>query len=79
MRIIGYYNEYGYRIFDCDKVEDIHTAGNSPWESTAVVSLDKAVCLDIVKSYCQDTLKEMAREKQAKIVGIEYEESDCPE
>ena len=45
MKLIGYYNEYGYEITDVDNNEVIYSAENSPYDSQQGVSLDKALPL----------------------------------
>lgn len=76
-QIIGYYNELEYRVtllIDGDPQEDLYTAGNSPYDSQQSVSAEDGVGLETMKIFCERTSKEMAREEEAKFLGVEYEE-----
>jgi hypothetical protein len=82
MRIIGYYNELGYRVALVDDngqtVEDLYIAGNSPDDSSyTTTDLEEALSLDTIKDFCKTTSKEIAEEKGVEFVGTEYE--DMPE
>jgi len=79
MKLIGYYNEYGYRIKEVGG-ETLYEAGNSPYESSSVVSLDKAISLSQVELFCQWTGQDMANEIEGEWMGAEYEvleDCDC--
>ncbi len=73
-RLIGYYNEYGYFIMDLNTNEELYNAGNSPFDSTSILPMDKGVGLDAVKEFCESTGKEMADELSGKFLGCEYVE-----
>jgi len=74
MVLAGYYNEYGYYIFDIENNYELYSAGNSPWDSQQNVGIDDALPLNMVKDFCQSTLQEMAEELDANNAGIEYED-----
>lgn len=66
MKIIGYYNEHGYRIVAVDDTgqisQELYTAGNCPVESTAVVSSKEALPLETLREFCAQTGIEVAAE-----------------
>jgi hypothetical protein len=68
-QVIGYYNGLEYRV-EIDGKEVYH-AGNSPFESQTFVREDDGVGLRIMRSYCIQTAKEIAKENNAKYVGVE--------
>ena len=73
-QIIGYYNADGYRITDPKSGEDLYTAGNSPFDSTAVVERAEGLSLDQIRAACERTGLSMAHELKAKFIGAEEEE-----
>lgn len=78
MKLIGYYNERGYRI-ESDNPEDatIYQAGNHALESTQDATGTKfQLPLKVIKKFCIQTGKEIAKEKNAKFIGVEYEETE---
>jgi len=77
--IIGYYNEYGYRIVEGDK--EVYTAGNCNFDSTTIVDPDDSLAhsLSQIRKNCKKTCKEIVSERGGKFAGIEYEESDMTE
>ena len=71
MRLMGFYNEYGYNITDIDTGLDLYHAGNSPFESTDVIP--SGLSLKKIKKMCNNTGKEMARENNCEWIGVEVE------
>jgi hypothetical protein len=69
-KVIGYYNELEYRI-ELDGKE-IYTAGNSPFDSQQYTSKENGVGLIKMKQYCEVTAKDLAKEHNANLIGIEY-------
>lgn len=78
-KLIGYYNEYGYRIEDNLDGEELYIAGNNPFESSSVVELENGLPLDKIKEYCERTGQDMAEELKAEWLGAEYEEIEFGE
>ncbi len=80
MKLIGYYNEYGYEITDVDNLNSfenvVYSAGNSPNDSQQEVGLDNnPLSLEAIKVLCKITLKDMAEERKVEIIGVEYQET----
>jgi len=77
-KLIGFYNEYGYRIEDNLDGAVLYTAGNNPLESSSVVSLNDGLPMKTIKEYCGRTGLEMAEEIGGEWIGAEYETwEDC--
>ena len=79
MKLIGYYNEQGYRIVNVDNGETLYSAGNHPHDSQQCVSLKEGLSLKHIKLFCVLILEEMVGEKRAEgftveVAGFEYEE-----
>jgi hypothetical protein len=71
-KIIGYYNKYGYRIQVIDG-DELYVAGNNKYDSTqGAESLEDAIPLDKLKEYCEQSGNEIAKERNAIFVGIEF-------
>ena len=67
--LLGFYNRFGYNIHETDHdgkltgKEPLYEAGNSPYDSTLVVSLDRAhETLGTLRKWCVRTGKELAIE-----------------
>ena len=73
MKLMGFYNEYGYRIMNENEVE-LYSAGNNPYDSQQMANLDIALPLTIIKDFCETTINDLSEEFEADIVGIEYDE-----
>jgi len=76
MIITGYYNEHGYQI-ETDNLSDciLYYASNHALDSQQDgTGTQHQLPLEIIKDYCEQTAKEIAREKHAKFNGIEYTE-----
>ena len=77
-KVIGYYNEYEYRV-EVDE-QEVYQAGNSPHDSQ-VYSRDLAnfetLPLETMRKYCEQTSKEIAKEQGAKYIGVDYLEDDA--
>ena len=54
--------------------EQIYEAGNSPFDAQAFVDAEDGVGLAKMKEYCEKTTKEIAKERNAKYIGIQYQE-----
>ena len=79
MKLIGYYNEQGYRIANVETGETLYSAGNHPKDSQQCVSLKEGLSLKHIKLFCVLTLEEMASEHaetgvMGEVAGFEYEE-----
>jgi hypothetical protein len=66
---IGYYNALEYYVMLDGKV--VYSAGNSPFDSQFYTSEYNGVGLKTMRSYCIQTTKEIAKENNAKYVGVE--------
>jgi len=78
MKITGYYNEFGYQI-ESDNLHDciIYRAGNHALDSQQDgTGTNQQLDLDTIKNFCEQTGKEMAQERNAEFVGVEYLEED---
>lgn len=94
-RVWGEYDKYGYRIFSyrhtavpAGLVEEtgelgeelVYTAGNSPWESTAVLrgeGLRDALPLAQIAAHCERTTRETAVDEGLAYGGVvEVNEDD---
>lgn len=78
MKLHGYYDEYEYTIYN-EGGEEVYRAGNSPYESQTVVSLDYAVSLLDMKNYCTITGTGMAEDMGDEWIGCEYMDSGIGE
>ncbi len=67
MKLIGYYDDYGYRIEDDDNGTVLYEAGNNPLESTSHVI--NGLPVETLKRYCKQTGQEMAEELGAEWLG----------
>jgi hypothetical protein len=74
MRLIGYYNERQYQIFDLDSNFE-YCAGNSKFDSQGFLEPDNpdAVSLENMRDYCTVTLDNLCIEHKAENLGISYE------
>ena len=72
LKVIGRYNERKYEIEVGGEV--VYTAGNSPYDSQ--VYTERGVGLDTMRRYCEQTAKDIAKERKAKFLGCEYMEAD---
>ena len=78
MRITGYYNESGYQI-ESDNPADaiIYRAGNHALESQQDgTGTEHQLSLDVISNFCKQTARDIADDKDAEFVGIEYLESE---
>lgn len=64
----GYYNEWGYRIFDING-DEIYNAGNSPHESSGVVARADGLPLTTLREFCNYTGKMIAKDNDGKWLG----------
>lgn len=64
----GYYNEWGYRIFDING-DEIYNAGNSPHESSGVVARADGLPLTTLREFCNYTGKMIAKDNDGKWFG----------
>lgn len=74
MKITGYYNESGYQI-ESDNLADayLYQAGNHRLDSYQDgTGTEFQLSLDEIKSMCEQTGKDIAVEKNAEFVGVEY-------
>jgi hypothetical protein len=67
--IVGYYNHYGYTVNS--NTREIYFAGNSPLDSTSVVSVKQGLCLKALRKCCLQTCKELSKERNEPFRGIE--------
>jgi hypothetical protein len=77
--IFGEYNKYGYKLFSSrnGQVEEVYCAGNSPYESTAIIPCNSGTLpLKTIRKYCIQTGKEMAKEKGCKWNGLERNDNE---
>lgn len=94
-RVWGEYDKYGYRIFSYRRAsvpvglveetgelgeEQVYCAGNSPWESTAVLrgdNLRDALPLTEIAAHCERTTRETAVDEGLAYGGVmEVNEDD---
>ena len=78
MKITGYYNESGYQV-ESDNPTDaiIYRAGNHALESQQDgTGTEHQLSLDVISNFCEQTAKDIADDKGAEFVGIEYLESE---
>jgi hypothetical protein len=78
-QLLGFYNQFGYRIHMTDEAgqvaDSVYEAGNSPDDSTVVVSLDQPhETLGMLKSQCNQTGEELAIEHDVPWGGCQQEE-----
>lgn len=75
--IVGYYNEHGYRVVGIRRKEtrELYTAGNHRQDSQVTVSPTDPDALPLrqIKKFCAKTAREIAGERNAKSIGVEYE------
>jgi hypothetical protein len=73
--IIGRYNRQGYDIveikFNDSKETLLYQAGNNPFDSCVSQSISNGLSLMTLRTYCIQTAKEMAKERNAKYGGVE--------
>lgn len=80
MKLIGFYNEFHYQIFDWTDGrinEVLYEAGNSPHDSQVYVNPENGVGIETMREYCEQTLVEIADEHNAEIIGVQYDEDDA--
>lgn len=81
MNIVGYYNEHGYRVVGIRRKEirELYTAGNHRQDSQVTVSpgAPDALPLRQIKKSCARTACEIAGERDAKFIGVEYEDPEA--
>lgn len=78
IKLIGFYHEHGYNIHevsDGKKLSDepVYQAGNSPYDSSMMVPVERGESLDTLKKWCEQTGKEMAAEQGVEWGGCERE------
>lgn len=75
--IIGYYNENGYHVDSVDNGinNTLYSAGNSPYDSQRQVELNKAIPVEVLQVYCEQTAKEISIDYDIPFLGTEYEET----
>lgn len=74
MKITGYYNKQGYQI-ESDNLMDtiLYRAGNHALDSQQDGTGTKhQLSLETLRQYCEQTTKEIAIEKNAEFIGVEY-------
>lgn len=74
MKITGYYNEQGYRV-ETDNIADvvIYRAGNHALDSSQDgTGTEHQLPLEIIKRYCEQTTRAIAKNKNAEYAGVEY-------
>lgn len=74
MKITGYYNESGYQI-ESDNLNNmiIYFAGNHALDSQQDGTGTRyQLPLKTIQKYCKQTAQDIATEKHAKFIGIEY-------
>ncbi len=78
MKITGYYNDSGYQIETDNPVDAIlYRAGNHALDSRQDgTETEHQLSLEKIRQYCEQTAKEIATEKNAEYIGIEYLESE---
>lgn len=78
MKFVGYYNQYGYQVFEFETGTNdgnlVYNAGNSPYDSQENVPVSKGLSLETLKNFCEQTTKEIATENKGTFIGIEYEQ-----
>jgi len=78
MKITGYYNEQGYQVESDNPMDAIlYRAGNHALDSQQGGTGTKhQLSLGTIKEYCEQTAVEIAAEKDAEFIGVEYLESE---
>lgn len=78
MKITGYYNEQGYQIESDNPMDAIlYRAGNHGLDSQQDgTNTQYQLPRETLREYCEQTAKEIAAEKDAEFVGVEYLEPD---
>jgi hypothetical protein len=76
MKIIGYYNHYGYRIEDNENGKVLYEAGNNPLESTGVVERKDGISIEMIKMYCEQSGRDIAEEKGVEWLGAHQDEDE---
>ena len=74
MKIIGFYDKFGYTIEDESTGEVLYTAGNNPLESSSIVSPEKGLTISMIKKYCRQSGKEIAKENKGEFIGCYLKE-----
>lgn len=82
--IIGYFNEYGYKIEIAkpnNNFETVYAAGNNKFDSGLSQTVDPIHGLDLatIKKFCKQTGEEIAQERGLKFGGIEKIEDEQEE
>jgi hypothetical protein len=77
---IGSYNEYGYAVVNHTTSTVVYTAGNSLYDSQTYLepSDERAVSLALMREFCQETTRDIARENKAEYGGVGYDDSGNP-
>lgn len=78
MKITGYYNESGYQV-ETDNPMDAYCyqAGNHALDSHQDgTGTEHQLPLETIRQYCEQTAQEIAEDKNAEYVGVEYLPSD---
>lgn len=78
MKITGYYNESGYQV-ETDNPMDAYRyqAGNHALDSHQDgTGTEHQLSLETIRQYCEQTAQEIATEKDAEFIGVEYLESE---
>ena len=74
MKIIGYYDEKGYRVVSDNPADDpLYQAGNHALDSQQDgTGTEHQLPLATIKDFCERTAIDIAEEKDAEFVGVEY-------
>jgi len=74
MKVIGYYNELGYRVELGNKPE-FYRAGNHALDSQQDATDSRhQLPLAAIQAMCEQTTRDIAEEENAEYAGIEYGE-----
>jgi len=73
-KLIGYYNKFGYTIYNIINNEVCYTAGNSKLDSYNIIDPKSELACNIktIKKFCKITLADMCSENNAINLGIKY-------
>jgi len=75
--IVGFYSRKGYNIHlqeEGQLTECLYEAGNSPFESTTIVPMDRGLTLATMRKYCEQTGREIAEEQGLEWLGCSEED-----
>lgn len=75
--VVGFYSRKGYNCWrqeDGQLTECLYEAGNSPYDSTTIVPMDRGLTIQTMRDYCETTGKEIAEEQGLEWIGCSEED-----